>query len=278
MQYETLLKWSMPTTIWLFILSITLTSLTAAYWIIGDFIMPRYTEIFTGNIDPSVPASSLPIKMVEYIASTTDATIVSSCIGLIASVVAFVSWFMLRRRDMDREVNMVWLSAVTLQMHNINFSQPRRRFWVGVVVLCALATFASALAALILHFTELGPDEFGCKVISDGRDGQLFYCTREVGACKVIPAWKDEALDILFEEDADLYEKLVRNPWSMEVVCGMSRAVKWMQILLMLSALAVGGLFLSQAIVRHRTRYERMELLDKGKEVTRNSASTDGGF
>lgn len=149
---------------------------------------------------------------------------------------------------------------------------------MGVVLLSTLATFCSALAALILHFTQNGPDEFGCTVTSDGKKGNIFYCTREVSACKVVPAWRDEALKSILGDDKDSLDSIKKNPWTSDRVCGMVVAVKWMQLLLMLTALAVGGLFLAQAIIRHKNRYERMELLNKGKEGARDDPSFDGRF
>lgn len=108
-QYESLLKGALPATIWLVVLSIILASITAAYAIIGDFMMGKWTFL-----DPNNTAAVLsggPIKMIEHTAPSTDATIVSACVGLIAGITAIVSWFMLRRRNMDHEVNMVWLPA-----------------------------------------------------------------------------------------------------------------------------------------------------------------------
>ena len=73
--------------------------------------------------------------------------------------------------------------------------QPRRRFWVGFVFLTTTANFASAMAALILHYTQKGPDQYGCKSTVGSSGFTTLSCTREMAACNVMPALMDKLVD-----------------------------------------------------------------------------------
>lgn len=53
----------------------------------------------------------------------------------------------------------------------------------------AVVGFFSALASLVTHFTDKGPDEFGCTMTTGKttQGGQPFtnrLCSREIAACK----------------------------------------------------------------------------------------------
>lgn len=47
---------------------------------------------------------------------------------------------------------------------------------------------AAALAAIILHYVDKGPDQYGCtpeigKTVSEGKPFTNLYCSRELGTC-----------------------------------------------------------------------------------------------
>ena len=69
--------------------------------------------------------------------------------------------------------------------------QPLRRFWVGSAIGMAFAGFISALASLITHFTDKGPDAYGCtvttgKTSSGGVPFSNYVCSREIAVCNFI--------------------------------------------------------------------------------------------
>jgi hypothetical protein len=88
--------------------------------------------------------------------------------------------------------------------------QPRRRFWVGFAVLSLLGEFGAALAALILHYTQKGPDEFGCASDTTPDGDETLYCTREMGTCNVLPHWKG-----LLESENQVFDR----SWGISLAC-----------------------------------------------------------
>jgi hypothetical protein len=55
---------------------------------------------------------------------------------------------------------------------------------------------AAALAALVLHFTEKGNDQYGCnseRLATSGAMNTNLYCTREVAACDFLPKYISKA-------------------------------------------------------------------------------------
>jgi hypothetical protein len=51
------------------------------------------------------------------------------------------------------------------------------------------------MAALVLHYTQKGPDKYGCKSSVDPSGLQVLSCTREAAACNVMPAFMDHYVD-----------------------------------------------------------------------------------
>jgi hypothetical protein len=51
------------------------------------------------------------------------------------------------------------------------------------------------MAALILHYTQKGPDKYGCKSRVDPGGYNVLSCTREMAACNVMPALMDHFVD-----------------------------------------------------------------------------------
>ncbi|PSN64118.1 hypothetical protein BS50DRAFT_612287 [Corynespora cassiicola Philippines] len=226
MGYETFLRFTLVPTALLFSLSLASIVITAHYWILGDWIMGRWVQIPI-EYDSQRNRWITDDTIVEYSSSSTDATIVSGCLSLGASIVAFLGWYKLRRADMDADLN-----------------GPRRRFWTGFVMLGGTTGFAAALAALIVHYTDRGDDQYGCTsethAMSSGSNTNM-VCSREAGACNFMPQWLSGT----------------SKQWSYELACNEIVAVKWMQIPLMLIAVLIMVMFGMQSWLRKRTRHTR---------------------
>jgi hypothetical protein len=96
MGYETLLRWTLAPTIGLFTFALIGVVLTTHYWILSDWFLARYL-VYPGGLD----------VLIDYQPKSTDATIVSFCLGLFAGVVCFLAWYKLRRQNMDMDHNLV---------------------------------------------------------------------------------------------------------------------------------------------------------------------------
>ncbi|KAF2261427.1 hypothetical protein CC78DRAFT_535636 [Lojkania enalia] len=216
MEYYTLLKLSLIPTSLLFLLSLVSIILTTHYWIIGDWFMPRIIDTLILEFD----------ILIYYVENETNATIISGCLSVGAAIIAFLGWIKLRRSNMDSEA-----------------LESTRRFWILSVVLCALASFGAALASLILHFTQQWDDPLfpGCKSEFEDTKNWLIHCTREVGACNVMPKLEIEGYN------------------HAPTACNEARAVRWLTIPLMICDVAIIALFVAQAWVRREMRYQRVK-------------------
>lgn len=87
--------------------------------------------------------------------------------------------------------------AVCRSMHSRKFIvfsslilfQSKRRFWVLAVVVMTSTGAIASLASLILHYTKIGDDEYGCKgetLMMSGKLNTNLYCTREMAACRFL--------------------------------------------------------------------------------------------
>lgn len=67
--------------------------------------------------------------------------------------------------------------------------QPSRRFYTLAVWVMSAAGAVTALASIVLHYTEQGDDEWGCsssrEKMTSGTNTNMM-CTREMGACNFI--------------------------------------------------------------------------------------------
>ncbi|KAF2796483.1 hypothetical protein K505DRAFT_323280 [Melanomma pulvis-pyrius CBS 109.77] len=228
MDFETLLRLALIPTYFSLTLCLITAILITHYWLLGDFFTKAYLTI----IDP--PSQKKVEIFIDFLPPATDAAIVSASTALIATIIAIIAWYKLRRSSMDLEVNL-----------------PRRRFWVGFVFLTSTANFASAFAALVLHYTQKGPDAYGCRTTTDASGIVNMACTREMAACKVMPAM------------IDILEKKSGNKWAVPLSCNEAVAVKWFQLIIMFNAIALFGMFALQAWVRKQTRGERVGAYSK---------------
>ncbi|KAF1960024.1 hypothetical protein CC80DRAFT_544487 [Byssothecium circinans] len=210
------------------ILSVLSIILTATYWIIGDWIMGRWVQM----------PSSYPEKdrwpnddvTVDYTEASTNAAIVSGCLNLTTAVVAIIAWRRLRNHELDTD-----------------FNTPLRRFYVIAVYITGACSSIAALTALVMHFTDKGPDQWGCtsstgKTFQTPAKGVPFtnlLCSREIGACNFL-------LPHLKGKD---------NEGAAAVACNTAVTVKWLQIIIILFAIAVMAMFFFGAKLRRRTRW-----------------------
>ncbi|KAF1997508.1 hypothetical protein P154DRAFT_537049 [Amniculicola lignicola CBS 123094] len=230
--FMSLLAFTLIPTISLLVLSILILILCVYSFILGDFIVKHGIE-FKSSKDVT------DYIFIEYITAPTDAVIVSSFLGMAAAAVAIVAYTQLKRQGMDMDYNM-----------------PRRRFWVGFVIMGALANIGSALAALALHSTSnRNSDAYpGCSVESTETTqskNSILWCTREKALCDIIQDKIDKMMD----------DKT--NKWAAPQACRVIQATKWMQLLLVLCSLVMIGLFGVQAWKRKKTRYDRVGVLGK---------------
>ncbi|KAF1976050.1 hypothetical protein BU23DRAFT_59759 [Bimuria novae-zelandiae CBS 107.79] len=228
-QFQKLLTLSLAPTILFAILSFISMVLTTHYWILTDYFVGRWLK----------RRSNFPEKnrfpwddvIVDFTEPSTNATITSACMCLGAAVWCIVAYFKLRPSEMD-----------------LDYHSPLRRFWVGSAIGMAFTGLCSALGSIITHYTDKGPDEFGCtittgKTASGGIPFSNYICSREIATCSFM---------------GPLYDKVGSIPnisrWAVRIACNEATAVKWLQIVLILNAVAVIAVFGAQAGVRRKTR------------------------
>jgi hypothetical protein len=122
--------------------------------------------------------------------------------------------------------------------------QSKRRFWVLSIVVTTIAGAVVALASIILHYTEMGDDQYGCRperLMMGGKMNTNQYCTREIAACRYQPKFIKKKQ----------YE--ARSLTSLQVV------VKWLQVILIFNALIILALFSTQARLRRTSRAMRLK-------------------
>jgi Flp pilus assembly protein TadB len=119
----------------------------------------------------------------------------------------------------------------------------------------------TALAALVLHYTEKGNDPYGChseRLMMAGKMNTNKYCTREVAACSYQPKYIPRA----DRGNANLAcnETVSTRNHIGDVLANIAKiVVKWLQIILIVNALVVLALFSVQARIRRSTRQTRMK-------------------
>ncbi|KAF1828054.1 hypothetical protein BDW02DRAFT_575172 [Decorospora gaudefroyi] len=223
LQYDTVLKFALVPSIIFFLISLVSVALTTHYWIIGDWIVPRAVQIVTSEFNERLQQYVTDDTIVYFTDPDSDATIVSGCLNLTAAVVALVAWSTLRKPDI-----------------NTQSSAGKRRFWVLSVVVTTTGGATMALASLILHFTERGNNQYGCRherLMMSGKLNTNQYCTREMAACNFQPKFIPSA-----------------DRSNASIACNEAVTVKWLQIVLMTNALIVLALFSTQARLRRKSR------------------------
>lgn len=226
MEYDKILKLALIPSIVFLLLSLVSVALTTHYWIIGDWILSRGVEVPTNNFDERLQQYQMDDTMVWYIGKDTDVTIASGCLNLTAAVVALIAWSTLRKPGMDSQ-----------------YAAGKRRFWVIAVVVMTVSGAATALASIVLHYTEKGDNDYGCTsetLMMAGKLNTNQFCTREMAACNFLPKF------IKAGERGDA-----------TVACNETIIVKWFQLVLIINGLLVFSMFGIQARLRRQTRDSR---------------------
>lgn len=104
MDYATLLRWVHVPIAALFLLNLVCLALTVHSWLLSDWFIARSVETKPGSDGFNEKWGTI---MVDYLSRSTDTTFISEFIALAAAIVCFLSWYKLRRRDMDMEYNQV---------------------------------------------------------------------------------------------------------------------------------------------------------------------------
>ena len=103
MEYRKLLTLALVPSILFLLLSFVSVALTTHYWIIGDWITPRGVKVQTSTFNDRTQSYTIDETIVYFTENDTDATIVSGCICLTASIVALIAWAQLRKPGMDTQ-------------------------------------------------------------------------------------------------------------------------------------------------------------------------------
>jgi hypothetical protein len=191
MGYEKILRLTLVPAILLLLLSLVSVALTTHYWIIGDWILTKGVKVQTDDFIERTQRYRIDETIVYFVQTVTDATIVSGCLCLVAAIVALVAWVQLRKPGMDS-----FDAGVCSCCRNFIFPtdelQTTRRFWVLAVIVTTIAGFCSSIAALALHYTKRGNNEFGCTsetLNMLGSSNTNEYCTREMAVCNFLPKY-----------------------------------------------------------------------------------------
>lgn len=228
MHFEKAHKLSIIPAVLLCILSVISIILTSAYWILGDWVMGRYVPIPSTHAEKDKwPTNDV---IVDYTEASTNATITSACLNLFAACVAIIAWKRLKNHELDSD-----------------FNAPLRRFYVIAVYITGATGSIAALAALILHFTDVGKDEWGCTTITGytfqtpakGIPFDNLLCSRERGACSFMMP----------------HAKGKDNEGAVNLACNTAVTVKWMQLIMMFTGFATMAMFFFQAKARRHVRW-----------------------
>ncbi|KAF1922003.1 hypothetical protein BDU57DRAFT_584947 [Ampelomyces quisqualis] len=227
MHYEKTLRLALVPTIVFFLLSLVSVALTTHYWILGDWIVPRGVRVVTDDYNDRTQSYRTDFTIVYFIDKETDATIASGCLCLSASIFALIAWSTLRKPGMDTQP-----------------AAGKRRFWVLAVIVMTITSAAAALGSLVLHYAQMGDDDFGCKsetLMMTGKLNTNKQCTREMAACNFLPEYLKGG-----------------DRSNAAIACNETVVVKWLQLILVVNALVVFAIFALQARVRRKTRDTRM--------------------
>lgn len=229
MQYSKLLVLSLVPTVLFAILSFVSIILTTHYWILTDYFIGRWIK--RRSTFPEKDKFPWDDVIVDFTEPSTNATIVSGCLCLTAAVNCIVAFFKLKANTMD-----------------LDYHTPLRRFWVGSAIGMSVVGMCAALASIITHYTDKGPDEFGCtkttaKTAQGGVPFSNMLCSREIATCNFIGP--------LYKRSGSIPNI---NEWATTIACNEAIVVKWLQIVLIINAAAVIAMFAAQAGVRRKTR------------------------
>lgn len=249
----------------IFLASLINAALLSHSWFMTDWQIQRYVFHVDKDFVPPVKAiipphitlgfcytpgnkGFCPDTTVQYVMAPTEAAVASSVIGLMAGIVGLIAYLQLKKRHMDMDVNLA-----------------RRRFWVGFVSFMGIAVIGAALAAFILHYMSVGPDEYQCKIEKHSSAFKIEHCTREAGACNLLPAWEKQHRELMADKTIKWDSELALSRSKIDVACNETRAVKYFQILLAISAVISIALINWQAFARKGTRYDRLTKGDVGR-------------
>lgn len=98
-----LLRLALIPTYFALILSLVTATLITHYWMLGDFFTRSYMTIRDPNTKAKVD------YYIDFLPPATDASVVSASTAMIASIIAIIAWYKLRRHDMDLDINIVCL-------------------------------------------------------------------------------------------------------------------------------------------------------------------------
>jgi len=128
------------------------------------------------------------------------------------------------------------------------------------IVVTTLAGSATALSAVVLHYTERGDDQWGCsseRLMMSGKLNTNQYCTREMAACNYqpgfVPRGDRENTSIACTEAVSRPRHVADNPLTYYQV-----TVKWLQIVMIVNALIILVMFSLQARLRRKSREARL--------------------
>ncbi|ORY00092.1 hypothetical protein BCR34DRAFT_547114 [Clohesyomyces aquaticus] len=217
---STLLNFSLLPTFLLLLISITALVLSTHSWILLDWYIQSWVWI---DFEPTGKPEQ---AIIEYIYIPTDVSISAGCFGIASAVVTIVGWVRLRRLDMNLEYNLT-----------------RRRFWSGAVIFTSLVTFSCSAAPLALMIVKQTDSKSGgCTQTMDRSRLPIFQCTREAAACGLLPNYPQK------------YK--IQSSHFIPMACNEVRVAKWMQVGVIMCAMAVIGMFSAQACIRRRTRLQ----------------------
>jgi maltodextrin utilization protein YvdJ len=101
MRYDRVLRLALVPSIIFFLLSLVSVALTAHYWIIGDWIVPRFVKVTTNEFNDRIQQYVTDDTIVYFTETDTDVTIASGCLNLTAAIVALIAWSTLRKPGID---------------------------------------------------------------------------------------------------------------------------------------------------------------------------------
>ena len=130
------------------------------------------------------------------------------------------------------------------------------------IVVTTLAGSATALSAVVLHYTERGDDQWGCsseRLMMSGKLNTNQYCTREMAACNYqpgfVPRGDRENTSIACTEAVSRPRHVADHPLTYYQV-----TVKWLQIVMIVNALIILVMFSLQARLRRKSSWCRLFL------------------
>jgi hypothetical protein len=217
MRYDRVLRLALVPSIIFFVLSLVSVALTAHYWIIGDWIVPRGVQVVTSEFNDRLQQYVIDDTIVYFTEADTDATIASGCLNLTAAVVALIAWSTLRKKDIDSQSAVVRIDSQHVTLIVTDVLQSKRRFWILSIVVTTIAGAAAALASIVLHYTEQGDDQYGCRperLMMTGKMNTNQYCTREVAACTYQPKFikkKHRETSIACNEAVSIQDNILQH-------------------------------------------------------------------